>query len=71
MNIDIIKNELRSKIGKTVQISVYGLRNKVNTYVGKINNLYPNIFTLKTDTMEKSFMYSDLVTGEVKIKYLN
>ena len=70
MNLDIVKNDLKSKIGKPVQITVYGMRNKVNTYVGRINKLYPNIFTIKTDYGEKSFTYNDLITGEVRIKYL-
>ena len=70
MNLDLIRNDLKRNVGKGVQISVYGLRNKVSTYVGKIYNIYPNIFTIKTDTGEKSFMFNDLITGEVKIKYL-
>ncbi len=70
MNLDLVKNKLKEKLGKPVQITVYGMRNKINTYVGHIYHLYPNIFTIKTDYGEKSFSYSDLVTGEVKIKYL-
>lgn len=70
MNLDIVKNELKNNIGKCVQITVYGLRNKTSTYVGKIFALYPNIFSIKTEIGEKSFTYNDLITGEVKIKYL-
>ncbi len=70
MNLDIVKEKLKKELGKPVQVTVYGMRNKINTYVGRINMLYPNIFTIKTDYGEKSFTYSDLVTGEVKIKYL-
>ena len=53
-----------------MQITVHGLRNKTSTYVGKIFALYPNIFSIKTEIGEKSFTYNDLITGEVKIKYL-
>lgn len=70
MNLDIIKDEIKAKQNMTVQIVVYGMRNKVTRYVGKIKTMYPNIFTLSTDTGEKSFTYADVATGEVKIKYL-
>lgn len=70
MNLDIVKNDLKRNVGKCVQITVYGLRNKTTTYVGHIYNIYPNIFSIKTELGEKSFTYNDLITGEVKIKYL-
>jgi uncharacterized protein Veg len=70
MNLDIVKNKIKEKMGANVQVTVYGLRNKVNSYVGRVYRLYPNIFTIKTDNGEKSFTYSDVITGEVRIKYL-
>jgi uncharacterized protein Veg len=70
MNLDLMKNEIRTHLHKHVQVTVYGMRNKIDTYVGVINAMYPNIFTIKTDSGEKSFTYSDVITGEVKIKYL-
>lgn len=70
MNLDLIKKEIGQKIGSEVQITVHGLRNKTNTYVGRVYKLYPNIFTIKTDVGEKSFTYNDVITKEVRIKYL-
>ena len=70
MNIDIIKEEIKSKINRKVTISVFGLRNRVNKYDGVIYKVYPNIFTVLIDGEEKSFTYRDVITGEVKIKYL-
>ena len=70
MNINIIKEQIKSKINRKVSISVFGLRNRVNKYDGVIYKVYPNIFTVLIDGEEKSFTYRDVITGEVKIKYL-
>lgn len=70
MNINIIKEEIKNKINRKVSISVFGLRNRVNRYEGVIYKVYPNIFTVLIDGEEKSFTYRDVITGEVKIKYL-
>ncbi len=70
MNINIIKEQIAKNIGKKVIISVYGLRNKVNKYEGPIYKLYPNIFTILYNNEEKSFNYRDVITGDIKIKYL-
>ena len=70
MNINIIRDEIKRNIGKKVEISVYGLRNRHTKYEGVINKLYPNIFTITKNGVEKSFPYRDIITGDVKIKYL-
>lgn len=70
MNIDIIKNEINKNIGKKVLVTVYGMRNKIDRYEGTILNTYPNIFTINYDGMEKSFTYREVITKDIKIKYL-
>ena len=70
MNINIIKEQIARNINKKVIISVYGLRNKINRYEGSIYKLYPNIFTILMNNEEKSFNYRDVITGDIKIKYL-
>ena len=70
MNLNIIKEKINSNIGKNVIISVYGLRNRVNKYEGILYKTYPNIFTILINNEEKSFNYRDVITGEVKIKYI-
>ena len=42
MNINIIKEEIRSKLNKRVLVSVYGLRNKIERYEGVLYKVYPN-----------------------------
>lgn len=69
MNINDLKNELTKNLNHNVEIKVYGMRGKVNTFHGKMNKIYPNIFTISDGESEKSFSYADVITGEVKIKY--
>ena len=70
MNINIIKEDISKNINRKVIINVYGLRNKVNRYEGILYKIYPNLFTVLVNGEEKSFNYRDVITGEVKIKYL-
>lgn len=70
MNINFIKDEITRKLNSKVSISVYGLRNRVNRYEGVLYKVYPSIFTVLIGNEEKSFTYRDVITGEVKIKYL-
>lgn len=70
MNLDEIKEKLSKNLNKNVKVTVYGLRNKVNHYEGILFKLYPNIFSIMTDTGEKSFSYNEYITGEVKIKVI-
>ena len=43
MNINIIKEEIKSKLNKKVLISVYGMRNRVNRLEGILYKSYPNL----------------------------
>ena len=70
MNIDIVKEELKNKLGRFVRVTVYGTRNKVDYYEGKLYKLYPNIFTIIYGSEEKSFTYRDVITKDIRIKYL-
>ena len=70
MNQDLIKEKIKKNIGKNVIVSVYGLRNRINKYEGTLYKIYPNIFTILIHGEEKSFNYRDIITGEVKIKYI-
>lgn len=70
MNINLVKEEIEKKIQSKVLISVYGMRNRVNYYEGILYKTYPNLFTVLVDGEEKSFCYRDVITKDVKIKYL-
>ena len=70
MNLDKIKEEISSLINKEVMINVTGSRNKKQMYKGIINNVYSNIFTVLIEGANKSFTYSDVAIGDVKIYHV-
>ncbi len=70
MNLDTIKNEIANHLNKQVLIKVYGMRNKNYEVRGVISGVYPAIFTVNQDGLEKSFSYSDVATKEIIIKYM-
>ena len=69
MNIDEVKTIIKNNLNRTIEIKVFGMRNKNSTYVGYISNVYPALFTVNINGLDKSFNYVDVLTGEVKIKY--
>ena len=70
MNIDLVKSKIEANINKKVVVTVYGMRNKISRYEGTLYKTYPNIFTIMTDGVEKSFSYNDYITGYIKVKLL-
>ncbi len=70
MNLDTIKEEVKKHLNSKVEVSVFGMRNKNYKIFGFISNVYPSIFTINEEGIEKSFTYSDIATGEIRIKYL-
>lgn len=70
MSLDKIKEEVKNHLHEQVIISVFGMRNKNYQVEGYISNVYPSIFTVNENGLEKSFNYSDIATGEIHIKYL-
>ena len=70
MNINLVRQKIESNLNKKVMVSVYGLRNKVSRYEGILYKTYPNIFSIISDGVEKSFSYNEYITGDVKIKFL-
>ena len=70
MNLNNIKEEVNSLINKEVMIKVNGNRNKTQMYKGIVNNCYSNIFTVLIEGVNKSFTYSDVAIGDVKIYHV-
>lgn len=70
MNVSSIKDEVISLINKQVMIKVSGSRNKTQMFKGIINNAYSNIFTVLVEGVNKSFTYSDVAIGDVKIYHV-
>ena len=70
MNLNKVKEEITSLVNKEVMINVTGSRNKNQMYKGVINNVYSNIFTVLIEGVNKSFSYSDVAIGDVKIYHI-
>jgi len=70
MNPYFIKSIVKNNQGKEVNIQIFGLRNKTNNVKGIIKDIYPQIFTVETKSGIKSFSYSEIINGEIKITVL-
>lgn len=62
------KQFIHDNFGKRAIIRVYGLRNRTELYEGIICECYRNIFILETKMGKKSFNYSDVLVGNVRVK---
>ena len=71
MNLDIIKNDIKSHLNNEVLIYVNALRNKSYSFKGKITKIYPNIFIVSGNDFDKTISYSDIASEDVKITYLS
>ena len=56
MSLDKIKEEIKQHLHDEVVISVFGMRNKNYQVKGYITNVYPSIFTVNENGLEKSFI---------------
>lgn len=70
MNPNVIREGFYRHIGDKVLVKIYGIRNKNDTYVGTIKNVYPQILTILTDNAIKSISYSELINKEVVITFI-
>lgn len=70
MNLSDIKLDVKNHLNKNVLIKVYGMRNKNYQVEGYIAKIYPSIFIVNENGIEKSFNYRDIATGEIIIKYV-
>ena len=69
MNLDIVRENMKKYLNKTVKIDVYGMRNKNHEYYGVVSGLYPYVFTVLIDGTQKSFNYSDVIIGDVVVNF--
>ena len=68
MNVKIIRNYLKTKIGCNVVIIYYGSRNRKEKYNGILYKLYGNIFTIRLSNGEiRRFSYTDILTKTIQI----
>ena len=70
MNPYVIRESLKTHKGERVQVKVYGLRNKKDTFIGVLKELYPKIFVIEVGTTLKTFSYSELISKEVVLTFI-
>ena len=54
MNIDIVKEEIEKNLGKDVEVKIYGMRNRTDVVIGKIEKLYPKLFIVSNNRETRS-----------------
>lgn len=67
MNPYVIRDNLKNHVGERVMVKTYGMRNKTDTFIGIIKDIYPQIFTIEVGSTIKSFSYSELINKEVEL----
>lgn len=70
MNPNVIRESLEPKKGHRVKIKVNGMRNKTDEFIGIMENIYPEIFTVRTNGFLKSFSYSEIINKEVILTFI-
>lgn len=61
------KEFVRSNYGKRVLVKVLGIRNKVEMVEGIISECYSHVFIVRTKFGNKSFAYTDVLVGNIRI----
>lgn len=74
--LEAIRSEVGEHIGKKVQLKADRGRKRIVTRVGYIENVFPNLFTVKVnndfdESIILSYTYSDVLTSTVKIKIVS
>lgn len=70
MNPHVIRENLRKQIGQRVMVKIYGMRNKQDSFLGVLRDIYPQIFTVETANTLRSFSYSEVINKEVVLTFI-
>lgn len=74
MGVSAVKSRVEELKGKRLRVSVNKGRKRVIRYEGEIEGVYPSLFTLKIfgggAVTALTASYSDLLTGDVKLKII-
>ncbi len=68
MNLDLVRDKIKEYYHKNVSVQVFGMRNKNFQYYGVVSGVYPYVFTVLVNGVEKSFNYADVIIGDVVVK---
>lgn len=70
MNPNVIRENLMTHKGERVKVKIFGMRNKTDSFIGILKDIYPQIFTIQTQDTIKSFSYSELINKEVVLSFI-
>ena len=70
MNPYLIRDNLKTHIGERVMVKIYGMRNKTDSFIGVIKDIFPQIFTVEVGSTVKSFSYSEIINKEVELTFI-
>lgn len=68
--IEDIRKDMKQNLGKRVKIITKCCRNKSDVFVGVINGVYPNIFTISDGKETKSFSFSELLIKDITLYFI-
>ena len=68
--IEDIRKDMKNNLGKRVKIITKSCRNKSDVFVGVINGVYPNIFTISDGKETKSFSFSEVLTKDISLYFI-
>jgi uncharacterized protein Veg len=61
------KEFIKSNYGRRVLVKILGIRNKVDMVEGVISECYSHVFVVRTKFGNKSFTYTDVLVGNIKV----
>lgn len=67
MNIEKIKNNIESLKNQKLHFKLNGSRNQIEEFDGIITESYNYVFVVETETIKKSFSYSDVLINNIEI----
>ena len=70
MNPYVIRDSLAHHKGERVQVKVYGMRNKTDSFIGILKETYPKIFVIEIGKSIKTFSYSEIINKEVVLTFI-
>ena len=70
MNPNVIRENLMTHKGERVKVKIFGMRNKTDSFIGILKDIYPQIFTIQRQDTIKSFSYSELINKEVVLSFI-
>ena len=69
LGLDEVKDKIKALKGKDVEMNINRGRKKIDTINGVIKDVYPSVFTVKTEAQGQiqTFSYFDVMCGNVVI----